>query len=177
MPTITLPNATRDRGATGAYLSGPGVRWDQEADKEPGIGQEHRGAGDQGQGASGPRPRVIVAEDDIANQKVAKGMLELLGCDVEIVDNGVKAVELAESGEYAALFLDCRMPELDGFDAARRIRSGEAIGARLPIVALTGYAREEERQRCIDAGMDDVLVKPFDLTVLSDTVERWIADR
>ncbi|MFB9311689.1 hybrid sensor histidine kinase/response regulator [Nocardioides plantarum] len=141
------------------------------------------GAGGRGTVASAPdhprpadRPslglRVLVVEDNAVNQLVATGLLESLGCTVVAVGNGLEAVDaLGEGHGFDVVLMDCRMPRMDGFDATRAIRARER-GTRVPIIAMTASATEGERQRCLEAGMDDFLTKPVDPTQLAAAVAR-----
>jgi len=120
------------------------------------------------------RARVLVADDNAANQKLAKLMLERLGCRVDLVGNGAEAVNAWSHGDYDLIFMDCQMPEMDGLDATRAIRGKEPSGARTPIVALTANALTGERERCLSSGMDDYLAKPIRPKQLAEMVNRWI---
>jgi signal transduction histidine kinase/CheY-like chemotaxis protein len=126
--------------------------------------------------APGPRPRVIVAEDNPVNQRVARSMLERLGCEVCCGSNGTEAIELVAAFEPDLVFMDCQMPEVDGFAATRALREREhARGARrVPIVALTAHARSVDRAECLAAGMDDHVSKPFTQSDLRRVLERWL---
>jgi PAS domain S-box-containing protein len=118
--------------------------------------------------------RVLVVEDNLVNQMVATGLLENLGCAVDLADDGVAAVErLTRPHEYAVVFMDCRMPRLDGFDATRQVRAQEPPGQRVPIIAMTASALEGERERCIEAGMDDYLTKPVDAAEVERALRSW----
>ena len=120
--------------------------------------------------------RVLVAEDDEISQSVATHMLEALGCEVTCVTNGLLALEALRTGTFAVVFLDCHMPEMDGYEAARRVRAGEeADRSRLsqPIVAMTAGALPNERERCLDAGMDDYLSKPVKLDDFQRVLTRF----
>jgi len=120
--------------------------------------------------------RVLVVEDNHVNQLVATGILENLGCAVDVAQDGVEAVALlGRPHEYAAVLMDCRMPRLDGFDATRAVRAQEAEGRRVPIIAMTASVLEGERERCLAAGMDDFLTKPVDPGDLERVVRRWAA--
>ena len=121
---------------------------------------------------------VLLAEDNAVNREVARAALESFGLRVSVAEDGLKALE-AVSGEYFDLVLmDCQMPEMDGFEATRRIRAAESSGAhgsrRLPIVAVTAGAVEGDRERCLDAGMDDYLTKPFRQVMLHALLAKWL---
>ncbi len=125
-------------------------------------------------GRSSLRPRVLVAEDNPINQKVAVQMLEKLGCRVDIVTNGGDAVEAVTRSAYHLVLMDCQMGGMDGAEAARRIRSLPDHASSPPIVALTGETRDEERIRCLAAGMNDFLSKPLRLGTLREKLAQWI---
>ncbi|MFO0595748.1 MAG: ATP-binding protein [Myxococcaceae bacterium] len=113
--------------------------------------------------------RILVAEDNVVNQRVVRGLLAKLGCEVVIAENGARALEAFGAGDFDLVFMDCQMPELDGFEATRRIR---AIQQRhVPIVALTAGVMVEDRERCLSAGMDAFLVKPVRIEDLSRTLD------
>ena len=114
--------------------------------------------------------RILVAEDNPVNQRIALKMLERLGHDVTLAINGSEALERARAEWFDLILMDCQMPEMDGYQASREIRK---LSETPPIVALTANALEGDRQRCLDAGMDDYLPKPIDLPALEKTVERW----
>jgi PAS domain S-box-containing protein len=116
--------------------------------------------------------RVLLAEDNVVNQKVATHMLARLGCRVDVAANGLEAVDLWSRFSYDLVLMDCQMPELDGYGATRAIRSREPRGTRIPIVALTASAVPAERDACAEAGMDDYLLKPVSVEVLRATVRR-----
>ncbi|MQW77918.1 response regulator [Nocardioides sp. dk4132] len=120
---------------------------------------------------------VLVVEDNAVNQMVATGILENLGARVQLADDGRAAVAaLAGEHGFDAVLMDCRMPVLDGFDATRAVRSAEAPGSRVPIIAMTASAIEGERERCIGAGMDDFITKPVDPEHLARVLRRWTVD-
>jgi len=123
-----------------------------------------------------PRHIVLVAEDNAVNQLVIRKQLERLNFGCEIVANGLEAWETlqADRGRYALLLTDCHMPEMDGFDLARRIRRAEGGGQRLPIVALTASILADQGGTCLEAGMDAVLTKPISLATLQETLRRYI---
>jgi signal transduction histidine kinase/CheY-like chemotaxis protein/HPt (histidine-containing phosphotransfer) domain-containing protein len=130
-----------------------------------------------GRPGAGPGPvDVLVAEDNEINRAVASALLSKLGLRVHVADNGLEAVEMAQSGDYAVIFMDCQMPELDGYGATRQIRDG-AMGGALPIIAMTAYSLPGDRERCLAAGMDDYISKPFDIPTLEAVVRRWVPGR
>jgi two-component system, sensor histidine kinase len=127
-------------------------------------------------GAGGaPGLHVLLVEDNLINQEVALGMLELLGARTSVADNGQQALEmLSLPHEYDLVLMDCQMPEMDGLEATRRTRAHErASGSHVPIVALTANAMVGDREQCLQAGMDDFLSKPFQLRDLAAAINRW----
>jgi PAS domain S-box-containing protein len=117
------------------------------------------------------RARILVAEDNTTNQVVAFGMLRKLGFDeVRLASNGIEAFQLAMDEPFDVILMDCQMPEMDGYEATRRLR---AAGCLAPIVAMTANAIKGDRERCIEAGMNDYLTKPMDLKVLGAILGRW----
>jgi signal transduction histidine kinase/CheY-like chemotaxis protein len=121
--------------------------------------------------------RVLVAEDNIVNQKVAQRTLEMLGCSSAVVGDGKKAVEAALSGQYDVVLMDCQMPIMDGYEAALEVRKREGKGRRIPIIAMTAGSGEGERERCIAHEMDDYLVKPVTADQLRIVLMRWLRQR
>ncbi|MDH4167272.1 MAG: response regulator [Gammaproteobacteria bacterium] len=107
--------------------------------------------------------KVLLVEDNAVNREVARGMLDLLGCEVTLAGDGIEGASAFESGQYDVVLMDCHMPELDGYGATRRIRDWENTSGRprTPVVALTANALEGDREKCLAAGMDDYLSKPF----------------
>jgi len=122
------------------------------------------------------RGRVLVAEDDPVNRKVAAGLLGSLGYDVQFAMNGAEAVAAVTTSVFDVVFMDCQMPVMDGFEASERIRSAEGSGHRIPIVALTASALVADRQRCLRAGMDDHLAKPIRRAELAAVLARFAND-
>jgi len=122
--------------------------------------------------------RVLVADDNPVNREVARRALERLGCYVELATDGAEVLRLHECNAYDLVFLDCQMPGLDGYQTAARIREREAsTGLYTPIIALTASATEQERSRCLMAGMDDSLTKPVSIEALRAALEKWAAPR
>lgn len=119
------------------------------------------------------RARVLVAEDNVVNQKVAMRLLEKLGCRVDVVANGLEALEALSRLRYDCVFMDCQMPEMDGFEATTAIRARQTQEP-LPIIAMTANAMQGDRQRCLDAGMDDYVSKPVKLDELRTILQQWL---
>jgi PAS domain S-box-containing protein len=118
---------------------------------------------------------VLLVEDNAINQRVARRFLERLGCEVQVVGDGRQAVEAFGRHRYAFILMDMQMPVMDGLEATRRIRELETGGARrTPIVALTANAMMGTLERCLEAGMDDYLTKPLDISRLQDVLDRFM---
>jgi CheY-like chemotaxis protein/HPt (histidine-containing phosphotransfer) domain-containing protein len=119
--------------------------------------------------------RVLLVEDNPVNLEVGVGILEGFGCDVETATNGVEALLLHNQREFDIIFMDCQMPEMDGFKATAEIRKREAnSGRRTPIVALTASAIEGDREQCLAAGMDDYVAKPFTTEQMRAALAAWL---
>lgn len=146
------------------------------------------------------RPRVLVVEDNPINQRLALRMLEKLGCRVDIVGNGKEAIDSVTQTSYQVVFMDCMMPEMDGFKATQEIRKREGLGVKgdendsetshvspvtdhasritphVPIIAMTANAMQGDREKCLEAGMDDYIAKPITSEVLATMLKRWVPD-
>jgi signal transduction histidine kinase/CheY-like chemotaxis protein/HPt (histidine-containing phosphotransfer) domain-containing protein len=120
------------------------------------------------------QPVVLLAEDNAINQKVAVHMLRRMGYRADVVNNGAEALAALTTRTYDAVLMDCQMPVLDGYAATRELRRREGSGRRTPVIALTASAMASDRQRCLDAGMDDYLSKPVWDEHLSAALERLI---
>ena len=121
--------------------------------------------------------RILVAEDNEVNQAVATMMLSDVGCDVDVAANGQEAVELSSANHYDLILMDCQMPELDGYEATRAIRQherAESPTVRIPIIALTAHAMAGDREKCLAAGMDGHLSKPFTKHQLAEMLKDWL---
>ncbi len=118
------------------------------------------------------RGRVLVVEDHAVNQQVTRRFLERLGCEVEVAENGLRAIELSARAPYDLILMDVQMPVMDGLAATREIRRQETSDRRTPIIALTASAMTDELERCIAAGMDGLLTKPLEPIRLAETLDR-----
>ena len=172
------------------------------AEAEP-TGDTSVRAGKLGDSASSLDPerralRLLLVEDNQVNQAVATAMLESFGYQVEVADHGREALDLVERHDYAAVLMDCQMPEMDGYEATRAIREREASHVkreasesdtrdasrttndaagprRLPIIAMTANAMTGDRGKCLEAGMDDYVTKPIKMEELAAVLKKWTA--
>jgi two-component system sensor histidine kinase/response regulator len=129
--------------------------------------------------AASPRGRfedelILLAEDNLVNQRVARGALKAIGYAADVVGNGADAVAAWETGRYALILMDCQMPVMDGYEAARQIRLREAGQRHIPIIALTADAMKGTEQACRDSGMDSYLTKPLDRIALEAALHRYL---
>ena len=161
----------------GAGVDGVGER--VEGEGSAGFATGRTGDRDDGSGGGEvPPARVLLAEDNPTNQLYAKRLLEKLGLQVEIASNGREACEWCRETEFDVILMDCQMPEMSGYDAVAEIRAWRGGGTkRVPIVALTAHAMAGERERCLAAGMDDYLAKPFRKDELERVLCRWLPGR
>ena len=121
--------------------------------------------------------RILLVEDNPVNQRVAQRALQKLAAEVTLANNGADALERIAETPFDAVLMDCQMPVMDGFTATRKIRAAEALkgdGSRLPIIALTANVMSEDRERCLDAGMDAYLSKPLEPSQLGDCLDRYL---
>jgi signal transduction histidine kinase/CheY-like chemotaxis protein len=171
-----------------APAQAPDIQWfDAEITKPVRLTQLQRAltgdiATDGTQAAAHPAPipmlptgtRVLVVEDQSLNRDVAEGMLKALGVDVDTAHDGRHALEMLASGSYDVVFMDCRMPVMDGFSATAELRRREDAGRRVPVIALTADTTSAAREACFAAGMDDYLGKPFSRASLRAALIRWL---
>ncbi len=120
--------------------------------------------------------RVLLAEDNLTNQKVAMKIMEKLGFQTDLVENGLEAVDAVREGSYDIVLMDCQMPEMDGYAATRTIRTLETESRKIPIIAMTANAMEGDKEKCIEAGMDDYIAKPVDPMEVQEKIESWAID-
>jgi CheY-like chemotaxis protein len=144
-------------------------------DQHPSLSAQSSGAD-----AAPLNATVLLVEDNKVNQEVAKAMLKMLGCETTSVINGKEALDLIIDQEkrFDLVLMDCQMPEMDGFTATRAIREYEQSDGKEahPIIALTANALTGDRERCLEAGMDDYLPKPFTMPALREIMENQLTD-
>ncbi len=134
----------------------------------------------QGELAWGTPPRILVVEDNAVNQELVTEILRGAGCDPKVAGNGIEALHELDRSDYDLVLMDCQMPVMDGYSATRAIREkesgrvGAGGGTRTPVVALTAHVTAEEQGRCMEAGMDDYVAKPFRAGQLLAAVARWV---
>jgi CheY-like chemotaxis protein len=176
----SMREAATDAGFEG-FLTKPvrHLRLVQEVGRLLGGGDPPTRPGESGRTAgrrTEVRDRVaLLAEDNAVNQLVATRMLEQRGFRVDLAANGREAVRMVEAGDYDVIFMDCQMPELDGYAATREIRRAETDGAHTQIIAMTANALKGDRDRCLAAGMDDYLGKPLRSVDLETAIARALA--
>jgi two-component system, sensor histidine kinase and response regulator len=118
--------------------------------------------------------KVLLVEDDRVNQQVAHGILSALGALVDIANNGIEALKKIENNRYDVILMDLQMPELDGVKTAQFIRSNHANYSHVPIIAMTGNTEQEDKEKCLQAGMNDHIAKPIDVKLLFAILNKWL---
>jgi CheY-like chemotaxis protein len=162
------PNEPHTRSGAFRRLSNS-IEAEKQARIDPGIP-----AGAAGHAHETTHARVLVAEDNPVNQRLIKRILEKLGCRVDVAGDGREALAMTKSLQYDLVFMDCSMPEMDGYQATAELRRRETRGRHVPIVALTAHALAEDRERCLAAGMDDYLSKPVRVEEVRAALSRWL---
>jgi CheY-like chemotaxis protein len=123
-----------------------------------------------------PHARILVVEDNPVNQKVATMILKRLGYGIEVAKDGLEALDALDQETYAAIFMDVQMPGMGGYEATREIRRREgALGRHTPIIAMTANAMSGDREKALEAGMDDYVPKPVKPDLLKDVLARWVS--
>lgn len=125
---------------------------------------------------SGEPARLLAVEDNAVNRELAAAMLERLGYRVDVVASGGEAIDALARTAYDAVLMDCHMPGMDGYEATAAIRRTEHGGRRTPIIAMTGAAMPDDREKCLAAGMDDYIAKPVLLKDLARILARWTGE-
>ena len=147
----------------------------QELATDGNAGSDHAGPEEASEHASSPRsPMILVAEDNKLNCLLMAEQLRLLGFAAEIAESGQEALVRWRTGAFAILLTDIQMPDMDGYELAEAIRSEEAGGARMPIIALTADELRGQAARWKTAGIDDHLTKPAELAALKAMLQRWL---
>ena len=122
------------------------------------------------------RGNILLVEDNSANQKFAALLLGKMGYEADIAENGQQAIELWRQNRYDLILMDCQMPVMDGYEAARKIREHEGGAGHIPIIALTANASQSDRDHCLRSGMDEIITKPYRKHELAEMLERWLHD-
>jgi CheY-like chemotaxis protein len=138
------------------------------------VNRRSSSRGKTGQGTTGKPVRVLIAEDNIVNQKVALRQLQQLGLRADAVANGLEVLDACLRVPYDVVIMDCQMPEMDGYEATRKLRQQERGTHHTTVIAMTASAGAEDRERCLQAGMDDYLSKPVQFPELAQILRRWV---
>jgi signal transduction histidine kinase/ActR/RegA family two-component response regulator len=128
--------------------------------------------------ANSTRPKILVTEDNRVNQMITVRMLEKMGCQAQIAEDGYQAIAALEASDFDLVLMDCQMPNLDGLDATRKIRASNSVrNPRIPILAMTANAMKGDKEKCIESGMDDYVSKPIAYDELALIVRQWLEMR
>ena len=119
--------------------------------------------------------QILLVDDNLINQKLGLVLIKWLGYAAKIAGTGQEAIDAVAKNKYELILMDCQMPEMDGFEATRRIRKAEiGTGRHIPIVALTASELQQDQKACVAAGMDGYLAKPVDMDQLGDMIKQWM---
>jgi signal transduction histidine kinase/CheY-like chemotaxis protein len=152
------------------------VRLPLGAAKAPAVGESQRAANAKPQPVGATRARILVAEDNAINQLIVAKILEKLGHQVDVAANGKVVLEKVAAQAYDLILMDCQMPEMDGYEASRRIReSGDPVLRAVPIIAVTANAMKGDEEACLKAGMNGYLSKPINQRALETELKRWLS--
>ncbi|HTD51200.1 MAG TPA: response regulator [Acidimicrobiia bacterium] len=178
-----VPDATADEAGLSGTLSKP-VRQSElfnclieglDMDASSTVVPDERGTSERDARSHRDDVVVLLVEDNNMNQLVATRMLAKLGYRADVANNGCEALTAIAAVNYAAVLMDCQMPEMDGYEATRQLRRLEhGTGRHLPVIAMTAAAMQGDREACLDAGMDDYITKPVRPDNIAETLERWI---
>ncbi len=117
-----------------------------------------------------PGKKILLVEDFVINQEITKEIMQMMECEVDIAEDGTDAVEMVQDNEYDLIIMDINMPEMDGYEATRQIRK---MGNKTTIVALTANALQGDREKCLEAGMDDYIAKPVKGESLEEMMNKY----
>jgi len=151
----------------------PNFKQDNKQNKKQNINQSINSGNDQDSAPEKVCHRILPAEDNPINQVYACKVLELMGVEVEVANNGEEAVAMVRKNNYDIVLMDCQMPIIDGYEATQQIRAMGGKYLKLPVVALTAFAMAEDRDVCLAAGMDDYVTKPVNRVLLQEVITKW----
>jgi len=157
--------------AWGAYEQDPSMG------ETKGVLQPQPKSKNEGAAENIKNAHVLLAEDNHVNRKVAMGILKKFGCNVDAVCNGAEALDMLDQHQYDIVFMDCQMPEMDGYEATAEIRKREGASRHIPIIAMTAHTMQGDREKCLNVGMDDYIPKPIKRDVVKEILERWLKKR
>jgi CheY-like chemotaxis protein/HPt (histidine-containing phosphotransfer) domain-containing protein len=151
---------------------------EDESSPVPGPLITRHTAREQYPGFQGCKARILLAEDNITNQQVALGILKKLGLTADAVANGREAIEALRMLPYDLVLMDVQMPELDGLEATRQIRNplSQVNNPRIPVIAMTAHAMQGDKNKCLEAGMNDYVTKPVNPQTLAGVLEKWLPE-
>jgi CheY-like chemotaxis protein len=124
-----------------------------------------------------PGLKVLLVEDYFINQEVTVEMLEMMDCQVDLAEDGLQGVQMAQDNNYDLIIMDLQTPGIDGLEATRRIRKLPNDSSKTVIIALTASALAGDREKCINAGMNDYISKPMEITTLEDRLKKYFSNR